>query len=147
MEEPIKSKYETWEQISDETVASWVSAENIATKNKRIFEGFEIVDSIDGRVESDTEVSLVKITEKFNYPQHVHNDSDAYFIITDGNATLLSAKNQRMVVKGERIRIPRGTPHGFDLPQGGKIEFVSIQCPPIKNDHTGEEDFHLWEMV
>lgn len=66
--------------------------------------------------------------------------------------TLLSQKVQRCCFRGpnrleakpgDRIKIPRGMPHGFELVPGTTFEFVSIQSPPIKDLHTGEVDLHL----
>ncbi|MFA7252906.1 MAG: hypothetical protein WC027_03570 [Candidatus Paceibacterota bacterium] len=141
------SPYEYWHNISDEIVASWLSPENLASKNKRIFQGFEITDSIDGRLDKNVEISLVKITKPGQYPQHVHNSSDAYLIIVSGQGTFLSGKQTRSVRSSERIDIPKGMPHGFDLVEGEALEFISIQSPPIKNENSDEEDFHLSEKI
>ena len=147
METPSKSIYDAWHLISEETLREWTSEENISLRNKRTFQGFEIVDSLDGRVDENVEVSLVRITEQGQYPQHVHNGSDAYFIILNGHAILLSGKDRREISQGDRIDIPRGKPHGFELTNGESFEFISIQSPPIKDLHSGEEDFHLVDQV
>jgi mannose-6-phosphate isomerase-like protein (cupin superfamily) len=139
--------YETWHSISDETVQGWMSEENLATRKTRVFKGFEIVDSLDGRLNRDVEISFVKLKEMGQYPQHVHNNSDAYFIIVNGRAVFLSGKERKEISKGEKIDVPRGTPHGFELLDGDSFEFISIQSPPIKDEHTGEEDFHLVDLV
>lgn len=141
------SAYENWRAIPETTVQEWLTPENLATKNKRTFRGFEIIDSVDGRVDKEVEVSFVKITEQGQYPQHFHKDSDAYFIIIEGEAFLLSGDQRRKIEKGERIEIPRGMLHGFELAEGETLEFISIQSPPIKNEHTGEEDFHLFNQI
>lgn len=139
--------YEAWHGIPIETIESWLSQENLATRNKRTFQGFEIIDSLDGRPDKNVEVSLVRIMEQGQYPQHVHNNSDAYFIIVNGRAVLLSGKERREISQGERVDIPRGKPHGFELAEGEPFEFISIQSPPIKDEHSGEEDFHLVDQV
>lgn len=139
--------YDIWHNISDETVSEWLSEENLNKKTRRIFQGFEIIDSLDDRVDNNIEISLVKITEKGLYPQHVHQNSDAYFIIIDGQAIFLSGENRKNISKGEKIDVPRGMPHGFELEEGCFLEFISIQSPPIKDSDTGEEDFHLIEKI
>jgi mannose-6-phosphate isomerase-like protein (cupin superfamily) len=141
------SVYDTWHAIPEETIAKWVSQENLASKNTRTFQGFEITDSIDGRPDKDVEVSLVRLMDKGQYPQHVHHKSDAYFIIVSGTAVLLSGTERSAVSPGDRVDIPRGKPHGFELAEGHALEFISIQSPPIKDEHSGEEDFHLISQV
>lgn len=141
------NKFETWRSISNETIDSWVSQENLENRNKRVFQGFEITDSIDGGLDSNTEVSLVKITAKDQYPQHIHKNSDAYFIIVAGEAVFLSADTKKVVRVGDRIDIPKGTPHGFDFDDKGILEFVSIQSPPIRNKDDNSEDLHLFDQI
>ncbi len=133
--------------VSDGTIEEWVSAENLALRHKRSFEGFEITDSIDGSLYPDREVSLVKISKVGQYPQHVHRDSDAFFTIISGEAILLSGKKRQSVVAGDTVKVPRGMPHGFELQEGAVLDCVSIQSPPIRATKTGEEDFHLIDMV
>ncbi len=114
--------------------------------HKRVFQGFEITDSIDGGKNEKREVSLVVLKSAQEYPQHVHDNSDAFFVIIDGQAYFLSHDKRFLVSKGNRIKVPRGTPHGFDLEGDGIFSFVSIQSPPIR-DHSGQEDFRLIDKI
>lgn len=139
--------YEGWHNITDEQINSWLSEENLSQRTKRSFQGFEIIDSLDGRVDPKVEISLVRLLKEGQYPQHVHNSSDAYFIVASGTAIFLSGLNKTQMKAGDRMDIPRGTPHGFEIPPGGILEFISLQSPPIKDEHTGEEDFHLIDQV
>ncbi len=149
IENPEQNIYmaETLHGVNDENIEKWMNPENLQNKNRREFAGFEIVDSIDGGVDENREVSLVTIKAADQYPQHIHKNSDAYFIITKGSAKLLSGKEERIITGGEKIEIPRGKPHGFELEEGEQLEFISIQSPPIKNHETGEEDLHLTDLV
>jgi len=133
--------------FSDDTVKSWLNNENLSSKNKRVFQGFEIINSIDGAVNADREVSLVKIVGAGSYPQHVHKESDAIFTIVSGSAIFLSGDERREIRAGDKIKIPRDLPHGFELKEGDILEFISIQSPPIRNPETGQEDFHLTDFV
>lgn len=127
-------------------VSEWVSEGSLKGKVHRVFSGFEIYDDIDGGVKADREVSLV-LAKEGSYPQHVHKNSDAFFVIVDGEAVFLSGENRFDARAGGRIKIPRGTPHGFEIKEGGVFKFVSIQNPPIKDHCTGDEDFHLVDRV
>lgn len=133
--------------VSDDTEINWLSNENLSLKNKRTFQGFEITDSIDGGINTEREVSLVKIAEVGKYPQHTHDESDAIFTIVSGAATFLSGDKKREIKAGDKIKIPRGMPHGFELKEGEILEFISIQSPPIRNPETGKEDFRLTDFV
>lgn len=142
-----KDIYASWKDVSNETIQSWLSPENLASREKFETHGFEVISSIDGGLDENIEISLVRIKGEGEYPQHIHKDSDAYFVIISGEAQLLSRDSKRPITSGERIDIPRGTPHGFEMSEGGTLEFVSFQSPPIKNSETGEEDFHLFERI
>jgi mannose-6-phosphate isomerase-like protein (cupin superfamily) len=135
------------ENISVEDVQTWMNEESLLTKNKRSYQGFDITDAIDGGADPDREVSLVRLKDSEKYPQHVHRESDALFVVTAGSAILLSGESRRPVQTGDWIPVPRGMPHGFELTNGGYLEFVSVQSPPIKNRVTGEEDLELVDFV
>lgn len=137
--------YENQRNLSDDIVEKWLEPENLETKNKISAEGFEIVESIDGRVDKNVEISHVRITSEGQYPQHIHRKSDAYFIVTNviGEVYYLSGKKKTLIKNGDRIEIPRGTPHGFDTTPGAILEFISIQSPPITDEETGEHDFEI----
>lgn len=138
-----EQNYIIWHAISDEQIQEWLRPENLSRREVRTFEGFEIVDSIDGKIDDDVEVSLVRFTKIGPQPQHIHEFSDAHLIITSGRAIFLSDANRAEMTKGDRIDVPRGMAHGFEIPVGSHVEFVSLQSPPIKDEHTGEVDFHI----
>ncbi len=149
IEYPEQNAYmaEILRDVNDEQIKKWMDPENLVGKNRREFAGFEIVDSIDGGIDENREVSLVTLKAVDQYPQHIHKNSDAYFIITKGSAKLLSGREERIIMEGEKIEIPRGKPHGFEIAEGEQLEFISIQSPPIKNHETGEEDLHLTDII
>lgn len=139
--------YETWRAIADQIIESWLTPKNLQSKNKITAQGFEITESIDGGLDKNVEVSLVRITGHSEYPQHLHKNSDAFFIIVSGEGIFLSGDKKLPIAKGEKIDIPRGTPHGFELPENGILEFVSFQSPPIIDEQTGEQDFQLFNRI
>ena len=146
MERP-KNVYEQWTNISDETVSEWLQPENLEKRNKKTFEGFELVESIDGRLDANVEITLVKINKEPQYPQHIHKESDAYFIVISGEAIFITGDERKEVKAGDRVEVPRGMPHGFELKGKEALEFISLQSPPILNTETGENDFHLVDNI
>lgn len=146
MERESKARERIFE-VSELDIQKWLSEENLQQRSRREFQGFELVDALDGGKYPEREVTLVSIKRPGEYPQHVHKDSDAIFFITLGSAVLLSGSERKELKKGDRIEVPRGMPHGFETIEGETFSFVSIQSPPIKNRETGDEDFHLIEIV
>lgn len=135
------------ESITVEDVQEWMNEPNLRSRRKRIYQGFDITEAIDGGIDPEREVSLVRLKDSEEYPQHVHRESDALFVITAGSAILLSGDERRLVKVGDWIPVPRGMPHGFQLNNGSYLEFISVQSPPIRNRITGEEDLHLVDLV
>jgi mannose-6-phosphate isomerase-like protein (cupin superfamily) len=131
--------------ISDQDVQEWLSEENLRTKSKRSFAGFEITANVDGSPDTQREISLVRLLNAQVYPQHVHRYSDTLFIAVQGQAILLSGSTRTVMVAGDRLAIPKGMPHGFELVDGEPMEFLSIQQPPIRDHITGEEDLTFSE--
>jgi mannose-6-phosphate isomerase-like protein (cupin superfamily) len=138
-----EQNYIVWHAVSDEQIQEWLRPENLSGRERRGFEGFEIINSIDGRQDDDVEVSLVRISKEGPHPQHIHYNSDAHLVITSGRAIFLSGTTRTEMKTGDRIDVPREMPHGFEIPVGSHIVFVSLQSPPIKDEHTGEEDFYI----
>jgi mannose-6-phosphate isomerase-like protein (cupin superfamily) len=131
--------------VTDEELAHWVSPANLDARLTRTFANFEIVDGIDGNKDATRAVCLVRLQPDTAYAQHVHWHSDALLIVTAGAGTLLTGHDRRPVTTGDVVAIPRGMPHGFVV-AATRLEFVSIQSPPIQDDITGEEDFEVVEM-
>lgn len=131
------------EDLSDETVTHWISEKNLQLSKRRLFEGFEIFDDIDGALIPEREVSYLRLSAAHTYPQHIHYKSDAFFVFISGKGILLSGTRAIPVNADDSIKIPRGMPHGFKLENGTVLTFISIQSPPILNSETREEDFTL----
>lgn len=136
------------EMLADvEDIEAWLSPENLANKAIARVEEYEVTRSIDGRKIPGREVSLVKLKLPGAYDPHIHKESDAYFIITQGEGTFITAENGQQVTRavkpGDKIDIPRGMIHGFQINEGGSLEWVSIQYPPIYNAETGKEDLYI----
>jgi len=126
-----------------EKIASWIRhAQNLTS---RIYDGYELRDGVDGNSNPDRVVSLAVATGPVDLPEHMHIKSDALLIIISGSGFFLSGRQQYTLIEAQRIAIPRGMPHGFKLSEGEILRFISIQSPPIRDPHTGEEDFHVLE--
>ncbi len=134
-------------QTTPQEIEGWVSEGNLKSRVKREFQGFELIDALDGGMFPEREVALAKLKRPGEYPQHVHHHSDAVFHIISGTATFMSLNEKRLVKPGDRLEIPRGKPHGFEIEDGQQFSFLTIQSPPIRDRHTGEEDYHLIEVV
>lgn len=74
------------------------------------------------------------------YPQHIHDKSDAKFLFHSGEGVVVlgSDKTEVDFTEGSVIEAPRGTPHGFKVTKAGI--FVAWQSSPITNLTTGERD-------
>ncbi len=132
------------EGIPAENLQDWLEEKKETFRDERTVEGFEVVQL--GDVNPEKEISLVKIKVDGMYPQHIHKNSDAVFIIISGKGLLLTGNDTLEIKAGDKIEIPRGMPHGFKLSGGEELEFLSVQSPPIKNSETGEEDFHKFDL-
>ena len=132
------------EGIPTENLKDWIEEKSKTLTNERKLEGFEL-----GEIEgsnAERNITLVKLKQDGQYPQHIHKDSDAVLVIINGNALFLTGKDRIDVKSGDKIEIPRNMPHGFELPKGEQLEFLSVQSPPIRNPETGEEDLHNIEL-
>lgn len=180
------------DDVSPDTIASWVTRGREA--GQREFQGYRISDHLDLQQSTDREVSLVRGESAAYLPPHVHEVSDALFVITGGSAKFITLSTETVPVSagspprwggaeklvaftahpeggysafrytdglatdgkstttidvsthpikcGDIMLVPKGMPHGFlvsDL--GTPLEFISIQTPPIRDPHTGHEDF------
>jgi mannose-6-phosphate isomerase-like protein (cupin superfamily) len=133
--------------LSEECLAEWLRDTNLASRRRRVVEGYEVTASIDGNAVPDREVSLVKISRPGAYPQHVHKNSDAVFLIVSGTATLCSGRARIPVRPNDVVEVPRNLAHGFDLEEGKELVWVSIQSPPILDPETGDVDLHHVELT
>jgi mannose-6-phosphate isomerase-like protein (cupin superfamily) len=131
--------------VTNEELARWISPANLNARLTRTFVNFEIVDGIDGHRDAHRAVCLVRLQPDMAYAQHINWHSDALLIVTAGAGTLMSGDDRRSLAAGDLVAIPRGMPHGFVVGTT-RLEFVSIQSPPIQDGVTGEEDFDVVAM-
>ncbi len=113
---------------------------NADSIKEELHHGFRVRNGIDGKRNPNREVALVTIGADVEYEEHIHENSDALFVITDGQACVMSEEELYPVCKGDVIAVPRGAAHGFAIEKGGSLSFVSIQSPPILDHHTGKAD-------
>lgn len=70
---------------------------------------------------------------------HRHNESDALIFVISGSAKAELNEEFYDIQPGMRLLIPRGMAHGFRTGTE-KLQFVSIQIPPIQDDSIGRFD-------
>ena len=80
-----------------------------------------------------------------DYPQHIHDDSDARFLFHSGEGVVLVGPDKKEVPfkAGTVVEAPRGIPHGFRVTKAGI--FVAWQSKPITNLETGTRDVRYVE--
>jgi quercetin dioxygenase-like cupin family protein len=75
---------------------------------------------------------------------HRHNESDAILFVISGSATAELNGQKYKLKPGMRILIPKGVLHGF-LTNEEKLQFVSVQVPPIQDDENNRFDREIIE--
>lgn len=97
----------------------------------------------------ELDVTLVKITPEWKYPQHIHRNSDALLVWLrrswNWSVTFTSWDHSFTFGSWDCVYVPRNSLHGFDDIQG-EFYFLSIQSPPIL-DKDGNADFHLHDAI
>ena len=80
------------------------------------------------------------------YPQHIHDESDARFLFHSGAGVVIIGPDKKEVPfkTGTVVEARRGTPHGFRVTKAGI--FVAWQSTPITNLETGTRDVHYVEQ-
>lgn len=73
---------------------------------------------------------------------HRHNGSENVIFVISGNGTLVLDDKEARISRGDRVRINKGSYHGFRTEDDG-LEFVTIHMPPIMNKKTGWLDREL----
>lgn len=73
---------------------------------------------------------------------HRHNESDAILFVISGSAVANLDGQLYELRPGVRIIIPRGTTHGFQT-NDHKLQFVSVQVPPIQDPDHGVFDLEV----
>ena len=73
---------------------------------------------------------------------HRHHESDAILFVISGSATADLGGRLYELGPGVRVIIPRGTAHGFQT-NDEKLQFVSVQVPPIQNPEHGVFDLEV----
>lgn len=96
----------------------------------------------------ELQAELVKVTQDLSDEIHSHHNSRAYCILLgeregleaprEGFAFLVNKWSS--VSAGETIDIPPETAHGFTVKPGGVLYFLSVQTPPIEDEH-GHDDY------
>jgi mannose-6-phosphate isomerase-like protein (cupin superfamily) len=68
--------------------------------------------------------------------EHLHRRSEELYLVTAGSGVLRVGGEERVVVAGDCVAIPPGTPH--QLRNGGDVELVVVcACsPPYSHEDT-----------
>ncbi len=80
------------------------------------------------------------------YPQHIHDNSDARFLFHSGEGVVILGSDKKEVPfrEGTVVDAPHGTAHGFRVTKAGI--FVAWQSSPITNLATGDRDVRYVEL-
>ncbi len=93
---------------------------------------------------------VVRVTGDLTDQVHVHDNAFAHCVVLgaaygcpdpSGAYCYLGGGWSEIQGCGQIVLIPPGTPHGFTVRKGGVLWFLSVQSPPIKDDH-GYDDYH-----
>ncbi|HYO56139.1 hypothetical protein [Archangium sp.] len=102
----------------------------------------------------DIQAEIVGVMCDLSREGHVHKNAWAYCTVLGAKEHFEQVRggyvrkwNEWMPVKsGDVIDIPPGTPHTFSVAPGGTLYFLSVQSPPIVDEH-GEDDYYQIEHV
>jgi mannose-6-phosphate isomerase-like protein (cupin superfamily) len=64
-------------------------------------------------------------------PQHIHNEHDEIFIVTQGKLRFTSGSDSVDVEAGSCVTVPQGTLHTFSNPFGELARFVGTLTPDL----------------
>jgi mannose-6-phosphate isomerase-like protein (cupin superfamily) len=101
-----------------------------------------------GLTNEQLQVEIVGVNSDLTHEVHLHKESDAYVIVLGRGTNFEGPKNAKQfqggkwieVSENQEIQIPKGTPHGFTVEDGGVLYFLSLQLPPIV-DEQGDDDY------
>ncbi len=74
----------------------------------------------------------------FAPPRHVHHDEVEAFYMLEGTMSVSVADIERHVQPGDFVLLPRGVPHGFQVPESGPARFIHLTSPG-QFDHFARE--------
>ena len=94
------------------------------------------------QLEATVGADLIYIPSKTVTEMHTHAHAENVILVLAGKAEISLGSKVVQIKAGDRIRIEKGTPHGF---RTGKspICFMSVQAPPILNRSTGAFDVRV----
>jgi len=118
---------------------NWLRHSNLHLCDVLKTDWFKIIKSIDWWKVDNTEVSFVSIDNSWDYPQHVHKESNAYILVISWKAEFLSGNKIEVIKNWDTICIPKMMPHWFRV-LTQEFNFVSIQNPPIYNPVSDTHD-------
>lgn len=96
----------------------------------------------DTRLEATVGADIIFIPPNTTTEIHVHRRAENVLFVLTGSAKVVLGKNTLRLRAGDRIRIEKGTQHGFKTTRSA-ICFISVQSPPILNKTTGAFDLEV----
>jgi mannose-6-phosphate isomerase-like protein (cupin superfamily) len=96
----------------------------------------------------ELQAEFVSVTKDLSDEVHIHHNSRAYCIILGEKEGLAPPKDGYVFLNDkwfparadETIDIPPKTKHGFTVKPAGILHFLSVQTPPIEDNH-GHDDY------
>ena len=96
----------------------------------------------------DVQIEIVKVDTDLSNEIHYHQDSYAYCVVMGDEYKVENPRGAKgylndswmPVNKGDVVKIPPKTHHGFTVEPGGILIFLSVQAPPIERE--GNDDYH-----
>ena len=72
-------------------------------------------------------------------PPHFHPNEEQFLLVVEGRMNMILANEQRFIVPGDLVHIPRNTRHGV-VAQGGPAIFFAVKSPC--GDGTLDQDYN-----
>lgn len=117
-----------------------VKIDKISSQQFNVFEVSQLTP--DTFLSQQAGVDYVEIPPNSISEVHRHNESDALIFTISGKAKIELDGNLYDLEPSMRIFIPRGMTHGFQTNEN-KLQFISVQVPPIKDDANGKFDLEV----
>lgn len=101
-----------------------------------------------GLAKEQVQIEIVGVSSDLSDEVHLHEESDAFVVVLGPNTNFPEPSKASSflnnvwvpISEDQEIKIPKGTPHGFTVSDGGSLYFLSVQSPPIVDEH-GEDDY------
>jgi quercetin dioxygenase-like cupin family protein len=83
---------------------------------------------VDGGAEGPLDVVELEGTRGDMPPLHVHHREDEYFVVLEGEMTLLAPGGSRTLSAGQAAHAPRGVPHAYRV-ESERARWLALSAP------------------